>query len=571
MNAPSNATRPSRTFALICVLIGFVLWLAALDQHNVWVDELSTINVLNAPDLSRLLQNVAVAERRPPLYFVLLWLWSSVSGAHEFALRYFSLCFLMLALALMFPFAREVSYLAVPKLKALPFLAVFLTLSSPVLALYGVMIRYYSLLLCLALMLSLIFLRWLRVSQSRQPVRNGESRAAPTAGGRRHRHSDDAARDESLTLYSTMIIASMVQQYEGLTRLRLQRQQLILMSGWLIVALLLIYTDYSVLALIGAQSLWLSLQRRSLNQLMPRWLVLLGALALCFVPLIYSLRTQVGRDLIEADLARGPLGVALKIAYPFFSFAFGETILPWHPAILLALPLLALALIRSLRARRLLAFAAVQSALPLLFNVFITTTLASDIPFLNMASRTLFAFPFFVVAFIAGVVAMPTRWRTATITLLVLANLLALLNLFNGDQYHNPIYAVPLRLVADSIRRDSQPRDVLLSDGDIAFHYYWQQQPAVDTQLFVTDDLERAKTSIPAERAPRVWLLSFGRERSRVLDRSEEIQRWLAPTYGLADERGFVPIDPIYRALKEWLLGRESYSYKLMVRLFVRK
>src|SRR2546428_386113 len=83
----------SRTMPLVLVGCAFALWLGSLSQRSVWADELGTIDVMRQHDLSSLLVFVADAERRPPLYFVLLWFWSLVAGTHEFVLRYFSLWF----------------------------------------------------------------------------------------------------------------------------------------------------------------------------------------------------------------------------------------------------------------------------------------------------------------------------------------------------------------------------------------------------------------------------------------------------------------------------------------------
>src|SRR5205823_166035 len=101
-------------------------------------------------------------EEHPPLYYVLLWLWSGLTGTSEFALRIFSLCFATLALALSGPLYRTLSRVFVGDAHQVSMLALMLLALSPSLALYGVMLRYYSFVLCLATLLTLLFAAWLR-------------------------------------------------------------------------------------------------------------------------------------------------------------------------------------------------------------------------------------------------------------------------------------------------------------------------------------------------------------------------------------------------------------------------
>src|SRR5262249_27579363 len=123
------------------------------------------------------------------------------------------------------------------------------------------------------------------------------------------------------------------------------------------------------------------------------------------------------------------------------------------------------------------------------------------------------------------------------------------------------------------VQRETQTGDVILSDYDIAFHYYWRQQPQAGMQLIFPDRLgvDEVRDIVQSTRPLRIWLLVFGRDRTLVGDHTTEIQDWLTRDYTLRAERGFVPVDLLYRAVKNRLVGRETYSYKLIVQLFVRK
>jgi uncharacterized membrane protein len=514
--------------AALAILLAFALWLAALTQRSIWTDELSTLAMFPAPDIRSLVQQVAESERRPPLYFILVWSWSKIAGTNEFALRYFSLGFTTLALAIWFALARSVRRLFGIRQRAFVWFALALGVLAPDIALYGVMLRYYSFLLCLSLGLNLIFVRWLAY----------------------HGNVDPAAEDDDRHQNGTILVAC-----------------------WLGVAVMLAYTDYSVAALIFAQMLWLGAYARSLGRKLRPWGIALATLFIAYIPLFAALRTQVGRDGLHADLSQSPAGVALNLLYPIFSYTFGETILPWHLLVLAAMPFVGLAfagLLRNLRTQPMLRFSLLLVAIPFIFNALLETTVATDLTFLTMASRTWFVLPLFVMLVALGVVALPTRIRLLSTTLLLAADLAALSNLLAGEQFHNPIFAVPLREVAATIRSEGLPGDVLLADVDIGFEYYWQIQPTAGTQFIRSEDWPAPQGAVEAAQPRRVWLITFGRDRTRLGDHADEIRAWLAQRYEQRAERKYVPIDPGYRAVKQWLLRRETYDAKLVVQRYER-
>src|SRR5205085_1818114 len=168
-----------------------------------------------------------------------------------------------------------------------------------------------------------------------------------------------------------------------------------------------------------------------------------------------------------------------RFAYPAFSFSFGETIFPWQPVALLAMPFVGLAVIIALcssRTRHLLFFCGLIILLPLGFNALIFTVVASDLTFLTAASRTLYVLPAYLSLLTASLALLPMRWRAIAFGIWSAANLLALFNLLTGQQAHNPIFVVPLREVVQSVRADARPGDSLFADLDIGVHLYWQPQ-----------------------------------------------------------------------------------------------
>jgi uncharacterized membrane protein len=512
----------------VLLLSLFGVWLTSLTQRSIWADEQATIKIFAAHDIPSVVSFVAQSERRPPLYFILLWLWSGLAGTREFALRYFSLWFTTLTVPLTYALARQLRNLFPALPPDWPKYALLLSALSPVLALYGVMLRYYAPVICLATLLLYLGVRWLRNQQSGNPVAS----TAPAFQDMRY------------------------------------------IAAWLVVASILIYTDYSVLALVGAQLVWLFLQYRQLRWALVPWAVAALLLAVLFLPQLSLLREQASGGTLDADLSRSPLGVVLRFAYPAFSFSFGETIFPWQPLALLAMPFVGLALVvalRSFKMRCLLLFCGLIVLLPLSFNAFIFTVVATDLTFLTAASRTLYVLPAYLILLSASLAILPARWRAMALGIWGAANLLALFNLLTGQQVHNPIFVVPLREVVQSVRAEARPGDSLFADLDIGVHLYWQPQPVSGTQFILSDNWPAPEAALTVAPPIRVWLFIFGRDRTIASDHTDAIRAWLVKSYQLISAREYANVDPTYKALKDRLLGRDTYRAKLRVELYERR
>ncbi|MCW5850843.1 MAG: glycosyltransferase family 39 protein [Anaerolineae bacterium] len=89
---------------LAAALLAFGLRVAWLDQQSLWSDELITLN--RAAQLpSALLQGLPIEQM--PLYFVLLHAWTGVAGDSDFALRFPSVVWGTLTLALLYVLGRR--------------------------------------------------------------------------------------------------------------------------------------------------------------------------------------------------------------------------------------------------------------------------------------------------------------------------------------------------------------------------------------------------------------------------------------------------------------------------------
>jgi uncharacterized membrane protein len=529
----TNRQSPVASILLI-LLVAAGLLFASVPGRSLWIDELYTVREVVEPSIPVLVEQVIQAERRPPLYFLTLHVWSGLLGSGETAQRAFSIACLLLSLPLVYLLGRRLGNEAVARW------SLVLTAASPFLTLYGPMVRAYSLTLLFGCLSTLAFLRW---------------RERPTATS---------------------------------------------WLGYVVVALALIYTDYVGLALVLAQGLASLLTPqppspspvangrggRGCRGMGMRWLAAFGLLALAYLPWVGVIVAQAGRPVLPADFAQSLSGYVLKLAYPFYSFSLGETIFPWQPAAVLgglAVALLAFMALAFWREKPASAWTLVIClGVPLAFTIFLFSTFATDITFLNVASRTALAAPYFYI-FLAGGLARPPRPDRAcpelvegplktcqvwAVALLAIAWVVSLANLYTSRQYHNPIYAVPMRQIVQQVVADSRPGDVVVADPDSIFDHYLAQ---TSSALPLLSSVE-ADTLPGLQAAPplRLWLVTLGRDRTRAME-PNTLLAWLAENYRLAESRGYVPQDPLYQRFKQLLLHRPDYDYKALVRLYVRR
>jgi hypothetical protein len=158
-----------------------------------------------------------------------------------------------------------------------------------------------------------------------------------------------------------------------------------------------------------------------------------------------------------------------------------------------------------------------------------------------------------------------------TIAVLALAWGAALSNYYAGRDFHNPIYVVPMREIVQEMAAELQPGDVIVSDVDSGFGYYYALSGETTPHFSSFTESLAAQQTITSGRSPRVWLVTLGRDRTRVDAPGELFAAWLAQDYRLAENRGYAPEDALYRAVKEKLLKRADYAYKANVRLYVRR
>jgi hypothetical protein len=502
---------PRRAKLLVGVLVvSAILLFFDLGAKSMWVDEYNSVEIAAKSNLYTVTRGVLEGfQRQPPGYFWLLHLWIQLVGTGDAAVRVLSALMGLGAVWLTFVLGRQLDQ------PDIGLAASYLLAISPTLVLYARMARYYLPTLLFALL--------------------------------------------SCSLFLTLT---------GSTR----RNRFWLWILYILANVLLMLSSYVAGAVLLCQLVTIPFRGKAQRSQQTLWLAgLIISMAIVAAWFAYALPSIASYPLAPADLAGGLSGYVVKLIYPLYSFAVGETLFPWRvPAILGGLTVLVLFLagmgrLASLRGFA-LPFVATGLFASLVLVVLSTVWFVVDVPFVNIPSRAIFALPFLCITIAAGVAAVPARWpKLVCIALLTICAMAGLRNYYRGLEFHNPIYAVPMREVVARVRAECQAGDVIVSESDTGFAYYYRQtnQPV---PLWASD---LALPALQTERPRRVWLITFGRDATR-LTTDEALQEWLWQEYQLAWEEGYVEQDPLYQRVKEKLLHRPAYRYKLLVQRYDR-
>jgi mannosyltransferase len=129
---------------LLLLLLCFAVRISGLTAQSMWRDEVDALRFSQAP-LETLVANFTRPGWNGPLFYVLLRYWVALTGQSAFALRYFSLCSSVLAVAGIYRLGRQWLSPLVGGLAAL-FMA-----CSPYMVWYGQETKMYALLCALVL------------------------------------------------------------------------------------------------------------------------------------------------------------------------------------------------------------------------------------------------------------------------------------------------------------------------------------------------------------------------------------------------------------------------------------
>lgn len=140
--------KSARRWALIGLIgLAFALRVARLDFQSLWRDEVDAVRFASK-SLSGLLHTFVEPGQNGPLYYLFLRPWLELAGDGEFALRFFSTFFGVLAVPMVYRLARRLF----PRLPIVALLAALLTVTSPYLIWYSQEGKMYMLVVALILL-----------------------------------------------------------------------------------------------------------------------------------------------------------------------------------------------------------------------------------------------------------------------------------------------------------------------------------------------------------------------------------------------------------------------------------
>jgi len=93
--------RKPRFWALVAIVVGYVLRIWLLNDNDLWWDEALAVFGTRKSLIDTTLWTAS--DVHPPLYFWTLWLWMRIAGETPFAMRYLSLCYGVLLMAMAYP------------------------------------------------------------------------------------------------------------------------------------------------------------------------------------------------------------------------------------------------------------------------------------------------------------------------------------------------------------------------------------------------------------------------------------------------------------------------------------
>ncbi|MDQ3380369.1 MAG: glycosyltransferase family 39 protein [Actinomycetota bacterium] len=518
--------------------IAAVLQFADLGGKSLWDDEVTTVTIATQGSLEDVYTAYRASERQPPLHYLVLHGWTRVAGASDLAVRVPSALFSVASVLLVAWLGLRVAG------RRVGFLAAYLLAISPFLLLFGPMARYYSQALFLVLLSTALLLEALH-----RPQRWGRTRAmwilyVVASIAMLLTSYTNAAYFVAQIVFAALLVSRRPQPSTQ-SAIGEQRQD----AEPVDIGLLRRRTAVSQAAVVGVFAIWVAVD---FNRLV---------------------------DFASSDRQFAIGGVketALAAIYPFYAWTLGETIFPWHPAAIVALaifmPAAALGLVRLATgspSHRVPVIALVTGLLLMLvsFQFFVR-----DLPFETLASRGIAGMPFLLLLVAAGLEWLPLGWRVAALVALTAAVGVSGLHYFQGRQFHNATYALPTKEVVATVRELAHASDLIVSDPDLPFHYYYRAGPS-SPRLFSATESRAAQQALSDGDHDRVWLVTAGRDSTRgwrVKWGATQLEAWMKQHFRLQRTWQYVPQDALYARIKARMQGYPSYRYKLMLRLYVR-
>jgi len=158
MELSRNAASRPVFFLFLILILGFVLRYYHLGEHSLWSDEFYTVMQMQK-GLGQLLTET-IKTSQAPLYYILVTFWTRIFGMSEFSLRFPSLLFSFISIAIFYCLGRDLYE------KKVGLIGAFLLSISPCAINYAQQCRPYALFWLTALLSFWFFYRALKINTS---------------------------------------------------------------------------------------------------------------------------------------------------------------------------------------------------------------------------------------------------------------------------------------------------------------------------------------------------------------------------------------------------------------------
>ena len=490
------------------LLLSVGLLLYGVSYRTFWGDEMAVLNYLKESPVDFLVNYWGKPDNHPPLYYFFVLLVSKILPWSELTIRLVSMLAGLVIVWLVYKLASRAT-----KDKKVALLAAFFTALSSYFVLISQMARYHSL-----------------------------------AG-----------------LFSLLVFYFFYQLFiEGNSKR---------VWCWYLVALVLVgYTDYPhffYVAFITNILYFYSLVRR--RSIMPfvNWMAGQLLAAVILSPLVWMIYHRI---VIQGDsgwnstnlLANSWVHIFTAISFHIYSFFFGENIFPWNYAFfgagVLVLIAMIAGLIQGFRKKTWTSgqlFLVLLSAALIILNTLFMNVVNPRYNFIVYPKFGFVAYPLWIITFVLCLSKLRNKTRVAIFLIWAMVAIFGLWNFYQAKNYLNPIYFRTFESL-EYVRNHAQEGEYLAIAANVEqglYDFYkdkyfsrlkplqWQVIPFVGKQK-------------------KVWLFAVGEEGSGVTSGAE----FMVPKgYKILENFDSVPLDPIFKKLKEKILHRPSYNYKYSV------
>jgi hypothetical protein len=495
---------PAPISALAVLLVAWVILTWNIGGPSYLVDEFTNVEI-DRGSLSQILSGLGdSADLHPPVSHFVMAAWIRLVGEREFPVRMLPVMFGCVSLALLFRFATSVLR------QKRAWLAIAFLALSPTFVLYARFEKYYAITIAAFLATLVITYTWW-INPSRR---------------------------------NTVLIVA--------------------------ITVILLYTDYlaALFASIAVGLLLIILALRARlkgrhGRTMWSWLLIQLSAAVLFIPWLGVLIGQSSQlSSTNADLSGTVASIGLRLAATATSFGIGETLYVWRiwgivgACAVIVLTVAGIASFKYNRRALLILLTCLLTAI--VGGALLTTSVLKAVPFAAFPNHILFALPLVCVLFAYGAWFLPRLPRLLVVSMWCAAALVGLINYQAGQEFLNPIYAVPTREIAQEICQKAVPSALVLAQRDTGLPFYMARladaPPALEPTAIQTT------TAKPAE----VWLFTYGRDSTRGVSEADDAAReWLThQQYQLVSSTSYVPIDNFYANIKSSLLTRPAYTSK---------